>query len=199
MRKLINLVLQRRRDAKAEKRQRTRTMSIFGNSNVRSLGALRSIVSTAAVLAPNQVKPQIPDGSSSGSSTNMPDYDLPISIKMHEVLDRIYNDLRGQDRSLSRKKFADFLTNVQGEHVDQLDKDQYTLQDFRYALMVGYNCDAVGKLPEKDLSKPLTNYFINSSHNTYCVGNQLASKSSPEAYRTVCGPALPLIEEETYD
>ncbi|KIL89604.1 hypothetical protein FAVG1_07184 [Fusarium avenaceum] len=195
----------RRRSAKDDKPRRAHTMSIFGNTNIQAISALKGMVrfTTAASPAPmhgwekptTQKAPPTDECSSQNSAQHapIPDIDIPdihITTEMHEALDRTYDELRGSEPRLSKAKFAEFLRNVQGENesaVNELAREYYTLGDFKYTWVTDFSWDATGPLPEKDLSKPLTNYFISSSHNTYLVGNQLASlsRSSPEAYRTV--------------
>jgi phosphatidylinositol phospholipase C delta len=158
-------------------------MSIFGNSNSEARRTIGQMVfATVASPKPDAYnhKPPTPDDSASGS-LNADAYNLSTHIT--DAMHMVYDQLRGSDAQLSRPKFAAFLRDVQGENNIQLDKDMYSAGDFLY--IMHYRWDAVSKLPEKDLSKPLSNYFINSSHNTYLVGNQLASRSSPEAYTNV--------------
>lgn len=131
-------------------------------------------------------RPALPkDFSTASSSFQNPPQTAEMSVEMHMVLQDLFNELRGSDEELSKEKLATFLRDVQGETAVPADRDSYDMGAFLYTWATSYS-RAIRSLPEKDLSKPLTNYFINSSHNTYCIGNQLVSRSSVDVYRMVC-------------
>ncbi|CAG7728525.1 unnamed protein product [Allacma fusca] len=93
--------------------------------------------------------------------------------------------------------FQDFIRSEQKEEV--LGRDQYPFRDNGSLLMDKYNVridDAIDYLFStqnqiwdeqyskvyQDMTRPLSHYWIASSHNTYLTGNQLNSDSSVEAY-----------------
>lgn len=59
-----------------------------------------------------------------------------------------------------------------------------SLEDF-LKFMSSEQSNAIGEAREQDLSLPLSNYFISSSHNTYLTGHQLYGKANVDGYKNV--------------
>ncbi|OAQ97435.1 hypothetical protein LLEC1_02524 [Akanthomyces lecanii] len=167
------------RSRRHDKRGRMRTMSIFGNTHGQATGALHKMVKFTAFASPGAMplEGQFPADSHTGT------VHLPADIT--NVLNDIYHELRGKDKLLSKPKFEKFLRETQGETTVLLQDKDYTAADFQATWYLSCSWNATAPLPEKDVSKPLTDYFISSSHNTYLEGHQVLSKSSPQAYKNV--------------
>ena len=128
--------------------------------------------------------------------SKVPAYHLYMSHAIQDHLQHVYDDLRGHDHLLSKERLKTWLETIQGEDIGELDRDAYKFEQFMEVVYFNHAFEVTKAiLPEdKDISKPLSNYFISSSHNTYLMGNQLSSKSSTEAYKNVCGLIAVLIE-----
>ena len=86
-----------------------------------------------------------------------------------------------------------FLQRTQGEWSVQSgsstaghggDKPSWAFNDFlNYVTSPKFT--ALGPVHDNDLSYPISNYFISSSHNTYLTGHQLYGQSTVDGYTNV--------------
>lgn len=113
-----------------------------------------------------------------------------ISEHIRKHLQDVYDEIRGDEPILTTAQLLGFLKNSQGidaELTPEQDKKVWRFTDFLGVVehVSGFK-GVKDTIPnELDLKRPISNYFISSSHNTYLQGNQLSSKSSTEAYKVV--------------
>ncbi|KAK0717072.1 PLC-like phosphodiesterase [Lasiosphaeria miniovina] len=130
--------------------------------------------------------------------TYMPSHE---SVRRH--VERAYDLACDGDRALSRANFITFLKRTQG--VTTVELPEFETLTFKEFFKVWSSRDeawsAVRRIrdDENPKNRAISNYFISSSHNTYLEGNQLASKSSADAYRAVLKNGCRCIEIDVWN
>lgn len=153
---------------------------------------LHKLVAMSTMLSPthySHVRPVVQAGGGDAAS-DIPTHQLYLSHGIQEHLRQVYEELCKPEPHLSKQKFTEWLATVQCQPIEPLDKEEYKFEQFLETVYYNDAFEAVRTLDpkDKDLSRPLSNYYISSSHNTYLMGNQLSSKSSTEAYKNVKFP-----------
>ncbi|KAI9809023.1 MAG: hypothetical protein M1825_002312 [Sarcosagium campestre] len=126
-----------------------------------------------------------------------------LSAKVLSYVKTIHRDLAGAQASLDHQQTLDFLTKVQGVGAEQSasiipKSGHFGFDDFiHYVTSVEFDASGFPKI--HDLSYPLTNYFISSSHNTYLTGNQLYGQSTTDGYKNVLLRGCRCIEIDVWD
>lgn len=132
---------------------------------------------------------------------------LPLmSESVTKHMRRLYDELKGRDEQLSREKFETFLKKTQKDHKFpswsfSTKASHFTFQDFQHFWWYDYSA---AKRPlhmeDKDLDKPISNYFISSSHNTYIEdGNQLTGEPKALQYAKVLESGCRCVEIDVWD
>ncbi|KAK9321431.1 PLC-like phosphodiesterase [Lipomyces orientalis] len=117
-------------------------------------------------------------------------------------------DLVESDDSMSLDMFKAFLKDIQKQVVDDSlalklffkfadEYNRFSNDSFSDYLLSSYN--PVLKEIDEDMTRPLNEYYISSSHNTYLLGRQLAGESSVEAYIRVLQRGCRCIELDCWD
>jgi len=129
-----------------------------------------------------------------------------LSAGVLKHLQTLYNDhIDKNDKTWHKDQVAAFLKYVQREDGTAIPKDLLERETLDQNAFMEYMTSSLGNIaaPPKsqdlDLSWPLSNYFISSSHNTYLTGNQLYSESSTDSYKNVLLRGCRCIEIDVWD
>lgn len=154
--------------------------------------------------------------------------DFLARLKDRKDIQAIYREVASDpSEGLTLQEFLDFLRDVQKEDVDR-DRAYWTsiferlvrrrsraqglseqpleghvprmTQDaFASYLQSDANGIYASHAPESRFDRPLNEYFISSSHNTYLLGRQVAGASSTEAYITALQQGCRCVEIDCWD
>jgi len=170
-------------------------MPFFTSSNKKKHFSVHKLMATSTMLSPTHhrhLRPLVSAGGGEAQS-KVPKHQLYLSDTILAHLRVIFDGLRKTDELLTKERFAKFLHDVQETAID-LKLETFKFEQFLEVLYYNHGLEAIKYVDpaKKDLSKPISNYYISSSHNTYLSGNQLISKSTTDAYTNVSSsPACP--------
>src|SRR5438876_688293 len=134
----------------------------------------------------SRVVPEFQAGGGNPSAVSASRTTATLSETVLRHLKDIFSSLSGENQALSPAQVAMFLGEIQrvGDPRRELGLPDNGHLDFgqflKYTTSPGFS--ALAPPAGQDLSFPLSNYYISSSHNTYLSGNQLYGKSTIDGY-----------------
>ncbi|PYH93793.1 phosphoinositide-specific phospholipase C [Aspergillus ellipticus CBS 707.79] len=125
------------------------------------------------------------------TKSDAPNPEPPFSPAVLSHLDKIY-------ASLTALSQPNFLKDIQHESDQRKDDPLATLAGL-YEYMASPEASAIRPASSSDLSAPLTDYFVSTSHNTYLTGNQLYSDAEASSYTNVLLSGCRSVEIDVWD
>jgi phosphatidylinositol phospholipase C delta len=150
---------------------------------------VHNLVALSTMMSPSHHNRTVPivQGGGGDATSDVPEQQLYLSDAIQDHFRAIYRAQCGQDITMSREALVAFLADTQQQTINVPEEPKlYNFGDFLHFIWHNHCLEIMKPPAPKDLTKPISNYFISSSHNTYLSGNQLSSKSTTDAYKNVC-------------
>ena len=130
---------------------------------------------------------------------NITGLDQQIRRKINK---KIQNSYIANNYKINKEEIKKIITNVRNKYkIKQEINVELNLREFYHMLnsheLAVYKTEKMRQ--RVDLDKPLSDYFINSTHNTYITGNQLSSYSSIKMYSLSLLEGYRLVELDCYN
>nr|UPI11531.1 phospholipase C gamma 1 [Mythimna separata] len=124
-----------------------------------------------------------------GSTITLREFQSFLRVEQHDRL--------GDDEAVASQFIRDYLRDPQRDTYEPY----FTLHEFIEMLFSKQNTiwDSKNDAVTQDMTRPLSHYWISSSHNTYLTGDQFSSESSLEAYVRCLRAGCRCIELDCWD
>ena len=131
------------------------------------------------------------------------DHDMDMETFFHFMRQEQKVDVE-KDRQHWENVFDRFARPVQNrptlpDAVQALNQRVWTIQSFQSFMTSSYTSPLAPLTGEPLLDRPLNEYFISSSHNTYLLGRQVAGQSSVEGYIAALVKGCRCVEIDCWD
>lgn len=130
----------------------------------------------------------------------MPYSDNTETVTLKEFQRFLLNE-QGEDKAKDDQYISGFIQEFVQDTQREVQEPYFTINEFVDYLFSKQNEIWDGKCNKvyQDMTKPLCDYWISSSHNTYLFGDQFSSESSTEAYVRALRMGCRCIELDCWD